>query len=111
MQEKGIKVGFLARHGGSRPAPKPYSLETFALPPDFGDDLATALLAEALAQLAPAADTQGRGRYLVSLLTPVAERLRPLVQPGGAPLLAEKRGLLLTSFGAAALVIGEEAGL
>ncbi len=75
------------------------------LPRNFENVLGTALVAAALSHVAPA--TEQKGTYLVSLLRPVATKLKTLLAARAAGLPLETRANLHASLGLAAGVVGE----
>ncbi len=78
------------------------------LPRNFEKVLGTALVAAALSHVAPAAEQQGT--YLVSLLRPVATKLKSLLAARAAGLPLETRASLHASLGLAAGVVGAQTG-
>ncbi len=100
---------FLARTGyrTERKSGRRFGAE-LELPRNFEKVLGTALVAAALSHVAPA--TEQQGTYLVSLLRPVATKLKSLLAARAAGLPLETRANLHASLGVAAYVVGEQTG-
>lgn len=78
------------------------------LDPNFGPEVGAALIAVAGALAAPV--FRDTGRYMASMLTPAANRLRPLTQNIPASLRLNDRALLLLSYGHIQAAIGKQSG-
>ncbi len=103
-----LRLRFLGRAANQKSQKGNYALgQTLELPADFGSDLGTSLVAQVIADAAPA---KRAGRHVVPLLEPVLQRLRSLAQRMPANLTPEQRGGILTSYASVAEVLGDQNG-
>jgi hypothetical protein len=84
-----LRLWFLSRGEHSLAEPKVYGLQNAELPTDFHEDYGAQIVAVALASIAPA--TEQAETYLVSLLRPVAAKLRRLLSDPPSNLSSEQQ--------------------
>jgi tetratricopeptide (TPR) repeat protein len=104
-KEDAISLWFVDKEPTHDWRPSTFRLDANLLRQDFGDAASTQLLAVALSAIRPA--VEDKGRYLVGLLRPVAERLRHLLEPSTG-FTAIQSAELQQAFGFALLRIGEQ---
>jgi tetratricopeptide (TPR) repeat protein len=106
-KEDAISLWFIDKEPTHDWRPSTFRLDANLLRQDFGDAASSQLLAVALSAIRPA--VEDKGRYLVRLLKPVAERLRHLLEPSTG-FTAIQSAELQQALGFASLVIGEQSG-